>query len=56
MIAIELQVGLHEDGIKLMFAPLGKPEAEKETDWVEAEIKFAVTNVVIESPTITVPP
>ena len=51
------QVGLQEVGLKVAVAPVGKPEAARETAWVVPETSVAVRVVVPEVPwaTLTFP-
>ena len=55
MVIVELQVGLQLAGLKEADAPDGKPEAEKDTDWVEPEVRVVLTVAEIELPWVTEP-
>ena len=45
--------GLQEVAEKEAVAPEGNPEAEKETDWAEPEVKLALIELVTEEPAVT---
>jgi len=53
MVMIVVQVGEQEVGEKEAAAPVGRPEAEKETLWVEPERRDAETELVTELPCVT---
>lgn len=53
IVVVEEQAGLQLVGEKEAVVPEGRPEAEKETDWLGPEIRPAVTVVEIELPWTT---
>ena len=50
------QVALHVPGLNPAVAPLGSPEAENETVWVEPAVRVAVIVLEPDAPGVTVMP
>jgi len=43
IVMVLVNVGLPEEGLKVAFAPLGRPDAEQLTDCVAPLVRFTVT-------------
>ena len=53
MVRVDLQFWLQDVGEKEAVAPEGRPDAEKDTDWVVPDVRMAVMMLVTEEPWVT---